>query len=63
MDGKDRLFHMEAAGSLTPALEGAPASGRHPVRMKKKAKENDPIASGQSAKEPKPKLQSPPGQE
>ena len=29
-------FHMEAAGSLTPELEGAPASGAHglPARMK-----------------------------
>lgn len=61
MDGKDRLFHMEAAGSLTPALEGAPTSGRHTARLKKKAKETDPIATGQPAKAPK--LQHPPGQE
>ncbi len=61
MDGKDRLFHMEAAGSLTPALEGAPVSGRHPARMTKQKKENGPSVSKQPAKEPD--LQSPPGRE
>ena len=25
-------FHMEAAGSLTPELEGSPTSSRHPGR-------------------------------
>lgn len=29
-------FHMEAAGSLTPELEGAPVSGTHPRRTKEK---------------------------
>lgn len=32
---RDR-FHMEAAGSLTPELEGAPSSGLHPYRTKEK---------------------------
>lgn len=29
MNNKKSQFHMEAAGSLTPELEGAPASGAH----------------------------------
>ena len=29
MENKNSQFHMEAAGSLTPELEGAPASGAH----------------------------------
>lgn len=29
MNKENRLFHMEAAGSMTPALEGAPCSARH----------------------------------
>ena len=31
-------FHMEAAGSLTPALEGAPRSGSHRHRTKEKGR-------------------------
>lgn len=32
-------FHMEAAGSLTPELEGAPRSGTHRQRTKAKGRE------------------------
>ena len=32
MDRICRQFHMEASGSLTPDLEGAPSSGFHPDR-------------------------------
>ena len=31
-------FHMDAAGSLTPALDGAPRSGAHPHRTKEKGR-------------------------
>ena len=31
-------FHMEAAGSLTPALDGAPRSGPHRHRTKEKGR-------------------------
>ena len=31
-------FHMEAAGSLTPELEGAPRSGVHRHRTKEKGR-------------------------
>ena len=32
-------FHMEAAGSLTPELNGAPCSGMHRQRTKAKGRE------------------------
>ena len=31
-------FHMQAAGSLTPELEGAPCSGAHQERTKAKGR-------------------------
>ena len=34
-------FHMEAAGSLTPALEGAPRSKIHPRTTKEKGRNTD----------------------
>lgn len=52
MDGKNRPFHMEAAGSLVPELEGAPSSLRHTPRTIKQKKENDPRASKRSAEAP-----------
>lgn len=33
---KSSQFHMEAAGSLTPELDGAPRSGLHQHRTKEK---------------------------
>lgn len=45
-----RAFHMETAGSLTPDLEGSPASLRHTVRTITKKKENYGHASKQPAK-------------
>ena len=33
---KSSQFHMEAAGSLTPELDGAPRSGLHQHRTKRK---------------------------
>ncbi len=38
---RNQQFHMEAAGSLTPDLEGAPASGFHPDRTKEKEGHHD----------------------
>ena len=39
MEDKRSQIHMEAAGSLTPELEGAPASGHHglPQRTRREA--------------------------
>ena len=42
-------FRMEAAGSLTPELEGAPRSGAHRARTKAKGREGTHEA-GQGAK-------------
>lgn len=54
MDGKGRLFQMETAGSLTPELEGAAVSGKHPARMSNTKKENNRLASEQPSKSPRP---------
>ena len=35
---KASTFHMEAAGDLTPELNGAPRSGAHPHRTKEKGR-------------------------
>ena len=35
---KSSQFHMEAAGSLTPELDGAPRSGLHQHRTKEKGR-------------------------
>lgn len=35
---KTSMFRMEAAGSLTPELNGAPSSGAHPHRTKEKGR-------------------------
>lgn len=42
-EGSDRMektsmFRMEAAGDLTPELDGAPCSGAHPHRTKEKGR-------------------------
>lgn len=44
MEDKRSQFHMEAAGSLTPELEGAPASGHHglPQRTRREAGHTKP---------------------
>lgn len=38
MERKNDAFRIEAAGSLTPALEGAPRSGAHPRRTEEKGR-------------------------
>ena len=35
---KASMFRMEAAGDLTPGLNGAPCSGAHPHRTKEKGR-------------------------
>ena len=46
------LFHMEAAGSLAPDLEGAPVSARHQNRGA--AKEHSHVETKQSDKSAQP---------
>ncbi len=41
MDRPHSAFRMEAAGSLTPALEGAPRSKIHPRTTKEKGRNTD----------------------
>ncbi len=47
-------FHMEAAGSLTPELEGAPRSGVHRRRTKAKGRETAHEARQTAEKAPVP---------
>lgn len=46
------LFRMEAAGSLTPALEGTPCSVRHPSRLLPTRKSQDKRTAGSKAGAP-----------
>ena len=48
MEHKKSQFHMEAAGSLTPELEGAPASGPHCFSARTKGEQKGPAADGKA---------------
>ena len=46
---KASMFRMEAAGDLTPELNGAPRSGAHPHRTKEKGRGTEDEARQEKA--------------